>query len=59
MALLTLVGAVVGIDIAAKLTGQATITDILRRNRAEAYIGLVWLLVHISKQEGTDHVEPR
>lgn len=51
MALLALVGAVVGIDIAAKLTGQATITEILRRNRDEACIGLVWLALHILKHE--------
>ena len=53
MALLALVGAVVGIDIAAKLTGQPTITDILRRNRDEAVIGLVWLAVHVLKRERT------
>lgn len=54
MALLALVGAVVGIDIAAKLTGQDTITRILRRNRAEAYIGIVWLIVHVCKKETAD-----
>lgn len=51
MALLALVGAVVGIDIAAKLTGQATITEILRRNRDEACIGILWLAVHVFKRE--------
>lgn len=51
MALLALVGSVVAIDIVAKLAGQDTITSILRRNRAEAFIGIVWLAVHVSKRE--------
>lgn len=54
MALLALVGAVVGIDVVAKLTRQDTITRILRRNRAEAYIGILWLIVHVSKKETVD-----
>lgn len=51
MALLALVGAIVGIDVAAKLTGQDTITGILRRNRAEALIGVLWLTVHVLKED--------
>lgn len=47
MSFLALVGAVVTIDIAAKLTKHDTITAILRRNRAEALIGVTWLTVHI------------
>lgn len=47
MAFLALVGAVVGIDIAAKVSGHDTITAVLRRNRLEASIGLVWLTVHV------------
>lgn len=53
MALLALVGAVVTIDVVAKLTGRDTITTILRRNRDEAVIGLAWLTVHIWKKERT------
>lgn len=51
MALLALVGAVVTIDVVAKLTGKDTVTTILRRNRGEAIIGLAWLTVHVLKKE--------
>jgi len=51
MALLALVGAVVAIDVAAKLARQDTITAILRRNRAEAFIGIAWLTVHVAKKD--------
>lgn len=43
--ILALVGAVVVIDTIA----PETITKVLRRNRAEAYIGILWLAVHVSK----------
>lgn len=51
MAVLALVGAVVGIDVVAKLRGTPTITQVLRNNRDEAFIGLVWLTVHLFKKE--------
>lgn len=51
MSLLALVGAVVAIDVAAKLTHQDTITAVLRRNRAEAFIGVLWLAVHVAKED--------
>jgi hypothetical protein len=51
MALLALVGSVVVIDVAAKLAGHDTITRILRRNRAEAAIGVLWLAVHVLKED--------
>jgi hypothetical protein len=44
--ILALVGAIVVIDV----VSPVTITAVLRRNRAEAYIGLAWLAVHIGKQ---------
>lgn len=47
MPVLALVGAVVAIDIAAKVVGGDTITAVLRRNRLEALIGVTWLTVHI------------
>jgi hypothetical protein len=46
---LALVGAVVAIDVTAKLAGADTITAVLRRNRAEALIGCAWLVVHITR----------
>jgi hypothetical protein len=51
VSLLALVGAVVAIDVAAKLTGGDTITAVLRRNRAEALIGVLWLVVHVCKED--------
>lgn len=51
MSFLALVGAVVAIDLAAKVTGGKTITAVLRANKGEAAIGLVWLTVHIYKSE--------
>jgi hypothetical protein len=51
VAVLALVGAVVGIDVVAKLAGRDTITAILRRNRDEALVGLLWLAIHILKKE--------
>lgn len=47
MSFLVLVAAVAGIDIGAKLSGQKTISEVLRDNPVEAGIGLVWLAVHI------------
>lgn len=52
MSLLALVGAVVTIDVVAKLYDGDNITAILRRNRLEAFIGVAWLAVHIAKQDG-------
>lgn len=43
---LALVGAVVLIDVFA----HETITKVLRRNRAEAFIGITWLVVHVAKE---------
>lgn len=51
MSFLVLVGAVVAIDLAAKATGGKTITAVLRDNRGEAAIGLLWLTVHVMKRE--------
>ena len=51
MAVLALVGAIVGIDVVAKLAKQDTITAILRRNKAEALIGVLWLTVHVCKED--------
>jgi hypothetical protein len=42
---LLLVGAIVVIDLAC----QEPITTVLRRNRAEAALGIAWLALHISK----------
>lgn len=50
MPVLAMVGAIVTIDVVAKLAGTPTITDCLRKNRAEALIGVTWLVVHISKK---------
>lgn len=47
MSFLALVGAVVAIDIAAKATGDKTISEVLRDNRLEAAIGMAWLAVHV------------
>lgn len=47
MSFLAMVGCVVAIDIAAKLAGEKTITRVLRDNKAEAAIGLLWLAVHV------------
>lgn len=52
MPVLALVGAVVAIDVAAKLSGGDTITAVLRRNRAEAFIGIAWLAVHVARRDG-------
>lgn len=51
MSFLALVGAVVAIDIVAKVADAKTITQVLRDNRGEAAIGLLWLTVHIYKSE--------
>lgn len=51
MSVLLLVGSVVAIDLGAKLAGRDTITAELRRNRAEALIGVLWLAVHVMKEE--------
>jgi len=51
MSLLALVGSVVAIDVAAKVAGGDTITAVLRRNRAEAFIGIAWLAVHVAKRD--------
>jgi hypothetical protein len=50
MSFLVMVGAIVAIDIAAKVYGVPTITQTLRNNRDEAMIGLVWLGVHVCKR---------
>ena len=42
---LALVGAVVLIDVVC----HEPITAVLRRNRAEAFIGIAWLAVHVAK----------
>lgn len=42
---LLLVGAVVVIDLAC----EEPITAVLRRNRAEAAIGIAWLVAHVMK----------
>lgn len=47
MSFLVLVGAIAAIDIAAKLAGEKTITQVLRDNKAEAAIGMLWLAVHV------------
>lgn len=47
MSVLLLAGAVVVIDIVC----PETITKVLRRNRGEALIGVLWLAVHIMKDE--------
>jgi hypothetical protein len=49
MPVLALVGAVVAIDVVAKLAGGDTITAVLRRNRLEALIGVAWLTVHVMR----------
>lgn len=46
-----MVGAVVAIDLGAKLAGRDTITAELRRNRSEALIGVLWLAVHVMKEQ--------
>lgn len=51
MPVLALVGAVVVIDVAAKLFDAPTISAVLRRNKAEALIGIAWLTVHVMKEE--------
>lgn len=51
MSTLLLVAAVAGIDIGAKILGHSTITQELRRNKAEACIGLLWLAVHVLKED--------
>jgi hypothetical protein len=42
---LLMVGAVVLIDLAC----EEAITTVLRRNRAEAALGIAWLALHVSK----------
>lgn len=49
MAVLAMVGAVVAIDVIAKVCRRDTITAVLRRNRGEALVGVAWLTVHIAK----------
>jgi hypothetical protein len=49
MGVLGLVAFVAAYDIAAKALGKDTITAELRRNRAEAFIGVAWLAVHVAK----------
>jgi hypothetical protein len=56
MPVLALVGSIVAIDVVAKLAGQDTITDVLRRNRAETFIGIAWLAVHVSKRSLSEGV---
>lgn len=51
MPVLLLIGAIVGIDIGAKLLGKDTITAVLRRNKAEAGVGLVWLAIHVFRRD--------
>lgn len=51
MPVLALVGSVVLIDTVAKLTGNDTITNVLRRNRLEAFIGITWLAVHLARHD--------
>lgn len=51
MPVLALVGAVVAIDVAAKVVGGDTITAVLRRNRVEALIGVAWLTLHIMRRD--------
>lgn len=51
MSVLIMAGAVVAIDIAAKLMDADTITKVLRRNRIEALIGVTWLAVHVLNKE--------
>lgn len=43
--ILALAGAVVLIDTVSPMT----ITKVLRRNRIEAYVAMVWLVVHVSR----------
>lgn len=50
MSVLVLVGAIVAIDLAAKATGEKTISEVLRDNKSEAAIGLLWLAVHVFKR---------
>ena len=54
MPVLALVGAIVAIDVVAKLTGSDTITTVLRRNRAETLIGVAWLIVHVTRRTEGD-----
>jgi hypothetical protein len=45
--MLALIGAIVIID----AIFPETITTVLRRNRAEAYIGITWLALHVSHND--------